>query len=141
MEFLDIEFFGNTVLNWAIALGVIIGSFIAVKILYWIFSKIIKRATAKTKNKLDDVLVDSLEKPIMYFVFILAYWFAIHFLNFPQEKILLALEKIAYIALAINLTSIIVKVVDALIVYVVMPLSEKNDGVVDEQLIQVVRKF
>ena len=141
MDFLDIEFFGNTVLNWAIALGVIIGSFIAVKILYWIFSKIIKRATAKTKNKLDDVLVDSLEKPIIYFVFILAYWFAIHFLNFPQEKILLALEKIAYVALAINLTSIIVKVVDALIVYVVMPLSEKNDGVVDQQLIQVVRKF
>lgn len=141
MEILDKIVFGNTVLHWAIGLGVIIGSFIAVKILYWIFSKIIKKVTAKTKTKLDDVLVESLERPVMYFVFILAYWFTIHFLDFPQEHILLTLEKIAYFALAINLTSIIVKVVDALIVYVVMPLSEKNDGAVDNQLIQVVRKF
>ena len=60
MEFLDRIFFGNSILDWAIGLGIIIGSFVVVKILYWIFSKIIKKATAKTKNKIDDVLVEKL---------------------------------------------------------------------------------
>jgi len=141
MEFLDQTFFGNSVLNWAIAIGVILGSFLVVKVLYWIFSKVIKKATAKTKTKLDDELVEKLEKPIMYFVFILGYWFAIHFLDFPEGDILSNLEKVAYLALTINITSIISKVADALIVHVVLPLSEKTESEFDDQLIPVIRKF
>ena len=55
MEFLDKIFFGNTLFDWGVGLAILIGSFVVVKILYWVFSKIIKKATAKTKNKLDDV--------------------------------------------------------------------------------------
>ena len=139
MEFLDRIFFGNSILDWAIGLGIIIGSFVVVKILYWIFSKIIKKATAKTKNKIDDVLVEKLERPIVFFVFIVAYWITIHYLTF-QEGLMLNLEKVAYFALAINITSVLAKITDALIVHVVMPLSEKTERWFDDQLIPVVRK-
>ena len=139
MEFIDNMFFGNSILDWAIGLGIIIGSFVVVKILYWIFSKIIKKATAKTKNKIDDVLVDKLERPIVFFVFIIAYWITIHYLTF-QESLMLSLEKVAYIALAINITSVLAKITDALIVHVVMPLSEKTESGFDDQLIPVMRK-
>lgn len=139
MEFLDRIFFGNSILDWAIGLGIIIGSFVVVKILYWIFSKIIKKATAKTKNKIDDVLVEKLERPIVFFVFIVAYWISIHYLTF-QEGLMLNLEKVAYFALAINITSVLAKITDALIVHVVMPLSEKTESGFDDQLIPVVRK-
>ena len=121
MGFLDKIFFGNTLLDWGVGLVIMIGSFVVVKILYWIFSKIIKKATAKTTNKLDDVLVEKLERPIIFFVFIIAYWVTIHYLNF-QDNFLSNLEKVAYFALAINITSVLAKVVDALIVHVVMLL-------------------
>ena len=55
MEFLDKQFYGNTITDWAIALGIILGSFIAVKISYWIISNIISRITQKTKTRVDDV--------------------------------------------------------------------------------------
>lgn len=139
MEFLDKIFFGNTLFDWCVGLAILIGSFVVVKILYWVFSKIIKKATAKTKNKLDDVLVEKLERPIVFFVFIIAYWFAIHYLNF-QDNFLANLEKAAYFALAINITSVLAKVTDALIVHVVMPLTEKTESGFDDQLIPVVRK-
>ena len=39
MEYLNKVFLDNTILEWLIALGYIAGSFIAVKIVYWIISK------------------------------------------------------------------------------------------------------
>ncbi|MEC8604293.1 MAG: hypothetical protein VXY47_08100, partial [Bacteroidota bacterium] len=139
MDILNKIFFGNTLFEWGVGLIILLGSFIVVKILYWIFSKIIKKATSKTKNKLDDVLVEKLERPIVFFVFIIAYWVAIHYLNF-QESLLNNLEKVAYFALAINITSVLAKITDALIVHIVMPLTEKTESGFDDQLIRVLRK-
>ena len=139
MDILNKIFFGNTLFEWGVGLIILLGSFIVVKILYWIFSKIIKKATSKTKNKLDDVLVEKLERPIVFFVFIIAYWVAIHYLNF-QESLLNNLEKAAYFALAINITSVLAKITDALIVHIVMPLTEKTESGFDDQLIPVIRK-
>ena len=138
MDILNKIFFGNTLFDWGVGLIILLGSFIVVKILYWIFSKIIKKATSKTKNKLDDVLVEKLERPIVFFVFIIAYWVAIHYLNF-QESLLNNLEKAAYFALAINITSVLAKITDALIVHIVMPLTEKTESGFDDQLIPVIR--
>ena len=139
MDILNKIFFGNTLFEWGVGLIILLGSFIVVKILYWIFSKIIKKATSKTKNKLDDVLVEKLERPIVFFVFLIAYWVAIHYLNF-QESLLNNLEKVAYFALAINITSVLAKITDALIVHIVMPLTEKTESGFDDQLIPVIRK-
>ena len=86
MEVLHQEFYGNSILNWAIAVGILILSFIVVKMLYWIFSNVISRLTSKTKTNLDDVLIDKLEKPLTYLVLILGYWISIHYLMFKEEE-------------------------------------------------------
>jgi len=87
MEFLEKIYYHNTVLQWAIALGIILGGVIFAKILYWFTSTIIKKITAKTKTKLDDLLVDKLEKPIIFIVIIAAYYWAISYLNFPTDAV------------------------------------------------------
>ena len=67
MEFLNSDkFYGNTVTEWAIALGIILGSFVATKIIYWIIANVVKKVTQRTKTNIDDVLIDKLEKPIVY---------------------------------------------------------------------------
>lgn len=58
MEFLDYTFLGNTVEVWAIAIGIILGTFVATKIVYWILSNILRKLSAKTRTNLDDVLID-----------------------------------------------------------------------------------
>ena len=85
MEIIHQEFYGNSILNWAIAVGILILSFVVVKMLYWIFSNVIRRLTSKTNTKLDDVLIDKLEKPLTYLVLILGYWISIHYLVFKEE--------------------------------------------------------
>ena len=139
MEVLHQEFYGNSILNWAIAVGILILSFVVVKMLYWIFLNVIRRLTSKTKTNLDDVLIDKLEKPLTYLVLILGYWISIHYLVF-KEEVELALENVAYFLLVIDVTAILSRIVDALITEIIMPISEKSDSSFDNQLIPVIQK-
>ena len=139
MEVLHQEFYGNSILNWVIAVGILILSFVVVKMLYWIFSNVIRRLTSKTKTSLDDVLIDKLEKPLTYLVLILGYWISIHYLVF-KEEVELVLENAAYFLLVIDVTAILSRIVDALITEIIMPISEKSDSSFDNQLIPVIQK-
>ena len=139
MEVLHQEFYGNSILNWVIAVGILILSFVVVKMLYWIFSNVIRRLTSKTKTSLDDVLIDKLEKPLTYLVLILGYWISIHYLVF-KEEVELVLENVAYFLLVIDVTAILSRIVDALITEIIMPISEKSDSSFDNQLIPVIQK-
>ena len=139
MEVLHQEFYGNSILNWAIAVGILILSFVVVKMLYWIFSNVIRRLTSKTKTSLDDVLIDKLEKPLTYLVLILGYWISFHYLVF-KEEVELVLENAAYFLLVIDVTAILSRIVDALITEIIMPISEKSDSSFDNQLIPVIQK-
>ena len=139
MELLEQEFYGNSLANWLIALAILTGSFILVKILYWLFSNVLKKITAKTKNSIDDVLIQKLKKPLTFLLLIGGYWIAIHFLKFNNDLINV-LENIAYLALVLNITTIFSRVFDALISEIIMPLSEKSESSFDNQLIPVIQK-
>ena len=139
MEVLHQEFYGNSILNWAIAVGILILSFVVVKMLYWIFSNVIRRLTSKTKTNLDDVLINKLEKPLTYLILILGYWISIHYLVFKVE-VEIVLEKAAYFLLVLDVTAILSRIVDALISEVIMPITEKSESSFDNQLIPVIQK-
>ena len=139
MEIIHQEFYGNSILNWGIAVGILILSFVVVKMLYWIFSNVIRRLTSKTKTNLDDVLIDKLEKPLTYLVLILGYWISIHYLFF-KEEVEIVLENAAYFLLVIDFTAILSRIVDSLISEVIMPITEKSDSSFDNQLIPVIQK-
>ena len=140
MSFLDKIFLNNTIEDWGIAIGIILASFVAVKIVYWIIANIVKKLTSKTKTQLDDILIEKLEKPIVYFLIILGYWIAIHYLTFNNPVVLLVLEKIAYLMIILTTTSIISRVFDALVTGVVLPYVEKTDSGQNNFLLPVIRK-
>ena len=139
MEVIHQEFYGNSILNWAIAVGILILSFVVVKMLYWIFSNVIRRLTSKTKTNLDDVLINKLEKPLTYLILILGYWISIHYLVF-KEEVEIVLENAAYFLLVVDVTAILSRIVDALISEVILPITEKSESSFDNQLIPVIQK-
>jgi MscS family membrane protein len=63
-------FLGNNVVQYVIFIAIIIGAFIGSKILYFLFSKIFKMLTKKTKTQLDDILVDALQGPVVFAIII-----------------------------------------------------------------------
>jgi len=139
MEYLNKEFFGNSIQHWIIAFLVLIGSFLLVKILYWVFSTVFKNLTSKTKTNLDDVLVKNLQKPLINLVVIGAYYFSVSYLHF-DKNIEIILVNIAYLLFTITLTSIVSKIIDALISEVIFPISKKYETSFDSHLIPVIQK-
>ena len=139
MKYLSKEIFGNPIENWLIAIGILFGSFVFVKILYWVFSNIFQKITSKTTNSLDDSLLRTLQKPITFLVIVSAYFYSVKFLHFSlnTESILL---NIAYLLIALGLTSVISRIIDAVISEVILPISEKSDTSFDNHLIPVIQK-
>ena len=140
MEFLDYQFLGNSIEVWAVALVIIIGTFVATKMVYWVLSNILRKVTAKTKTNLDDVLIDKLEKPIRYSILIIGYWIAIHYIYIENEGVMNFLEAVASIAAVLTLTSITSRVFDALVTEVVQPMVEKTEGGADNYILPIISK-
>ncbi|HEX5168335.1 MAG TPA: mechanosensitive ion channel domain-containing protein [Cyclobacteriaceae bacterium] len=74
-DFLKEEYFNNTVQDYIIALGIILVGFIAVRIFRGIILKRLKKWSASTETKFDDLLVQTIERfglPALNFLVI--YW-------------------------------------------------------------------
>ncbi len=140
MDFLNKIYYHNTILEWLIALGIILGGVIAAKLLYWFTSAVMKKITAKTKTKLDDLLIDKLEKPVIFIVIIAAYYWSISYLNFPNNGLENLLFKLATFALVIDITWLISRTLDAVVEEYVVPITKKSESDFDDQVLPIMRK-
>jgi MscS family membrane protein len=188
MSFWEKEYYGNTLMEYIIVLGIILGSIIAGKLLYWVSSNILKKLTSKTKTNLDDIIIDKVEEPVIFGAILGACWYAINRLNFgvskltPEEYVEIytgnygvapspehlvnitkydtTLENVGGIAkpfieypywenfvhhifgflLIVNITWLIVRLLDALIEEYIVPITEKSKSDLDDQLLPLFRK-
>lgn len=156
MEFWETEYYGNTLLEYCISLGIILGAIIAAKLLYWLSKNVIKKMTARTKTNLDDIIVDKVEEPVVFGLVLWASWYGLSLLNYPVSE--LSTEdlqngiEIPYshtrqfvnhlfnFLLVINLTWLVARLVDALIEEYIVPLTEKTESDLDDQLLPIFRK-
>lgn len=170
--FWETKYYGNTLLDYLIVLGIILGSVLAAKILYWISKNVIKKMTKKTKTNLDDILVDKIEEPVIFGLILGASWYALSLLHYPITDIVgvhketgdtvdwstLAYSdfetytKNAYswvenfihhlfnFLLVINITWMVARLSDALIEEYVVPITEKSESDLDDQLLPIFRK-
>lgn len=138
-DFFSKQFYYNTAGDWAVALLIILGFYIFARLVYWVSGNIVKKLTSQTKTQLDDLLVDLLEKPIVLGITITGLWYGIHWLSFP-EQIDDWVNKGFFLVIALVITWVIARIVDALIREYLLPLAEKTESDVDDQLIPIVQK-
>ncbi|PIN80076.1 mechanosensitive ion channel protein MscL [Candidatus Woesearchaeota archaeon CG10_big_fil_rev_8_21_14_0_10_32_9] len=131
-------YFGNTILSYLIALGVVAGSIVAGKILYWLISNVVKVFTQKTETKLDDILIEALQGPAIFFLFYVGFNYAYRLLSFP-EHVMTIFGNIAYILLAINVAWLLINIVDAIIQEYFAKIAAKTKSDIDDQLMPIVR--
>ncbi len=76
------KFLNNTVVNWLIALGFVLGAVVVARALYWAISKYVKKITAKTETKLDDLIIDMIDEQLVYAAGAVGIWFGFSSLDF-----------------------------------------------------------
>ena len=138
-EILTKTFYENTVKQWLIAFGIIIAALLIGKITYWISGKYIKKITSKTKTKLDDIMVDMFEEPIVLMIVTAGTWFAIRTLKF-SDNILSTINHIFQGVIILTIAWLIVRFFDALCEEYIVPLTEKTETDLDDQLLPIIRK-
>ena len=137
-EFLSYDLWGNPVQEWLITFAFFVGSIALAKFLYWTFGRIFKSLASRTKTKLDDILINMLEEPIVFAIVIIGMWWGYDHLDFG-EGVQVWVQRIFRILIAINITWLIVRLVDAIMSEFLIPYAEKSDGSMN-QVMPVIRK-
>ena len=133
-------FHGNTYREWLISFSIILGALILNKIIILFNKYVIQKLTAKTNNRLDDILFKMLQAPILFGIALVAIWFAANRLNLgaPTEKIILNTYRILTV---LNITWFVARLVNALIEeYWIPKTGDERVRRLDSHLISIIRK-
>jgi MscS family membrane protein len=136
---LESSFYGNTILEWLIALGIIAGAFVVGKGLYLLLGGAVRKLTEKTKTRLDDILIDMLEEPLVFAVIVIGIWVGTHTLNL-SEGMALWLGRVFYVLVIINIAWLVSRTFDALVEEYIVPLVDATEGDFDDQLLPIARR-
>jgi MscS family membrane protein len=113
-DFLGRIFWGNSVKEWIITLLIIVIAVIVNKLVALLNRNILKKLAAKSKHKIDDILLDSMEKPVMFGIILVAIWIATDRLNMTAQMHQ-DIERAYNILIVINITWFVSKFAASLI--------------------------
>ncbi len=133
------QFYGSTISEWFLALSIILGSLIIGRVLYWFFTRIMRMLTAKTQTKLDDIIIDKIEEPIVAALVILGVWYGISVLNLDAEM-RKQLQGLVYLLVILDIAWLIVRTVDALIEEYIVPAVQKSENHLDDAILPIARR-
>lgn len=138
MAFLETMLWGNTyyqylILLISITIGITIG-----KTFYWLSTKFIKVFTSKTKTTLDDIIIERLEKPVIFIIILGGFYYGINQLTF-SEKAHAFISQVFVVLVTLSVTWIIISLIDSFIKFYLKPMAEKSKSDLDDHLIPIVR--
>lgn len=138
-EFLGKTFYNNTILDWAIALAIIVAAVLIGKTLYWLFSSILHKASQKSDTHLDDIIIDMVEEPVIFAITCGGIWFGLRKLVFPPAIDTFIGNAFQFI-IVICVGWMLARLLDSLIEEYVVPWVHSSDSDLDDQLLPILRK-
>lgn len=138
---LEQTFYKNTLHDWLISLAIIAGALLLNKIIILLNKHVIQKLTAKTKNRLDDILFKMLQAPVLFGIMLVAIWFAARRLELGThiESLILKAYKVLTV---INITWFVARLVNALLEeYLAPKAADKNTlKYLDNHLMSILRR-
>lgn len=139
LNFLQYSYFGNTVQTYILSLSIFVLSLVGAVILNIIIKKIFHRFAKKTKTKLDDTILQILQKVIIFMIILGGVYFSLKALSIP-ETVWVYIERAAQIILIIKIFQAITMLSDFFIQTYVSRLFKGKDGF-DLQLTRLITRI
>ncbi|WP_179337445.1 mechanosensitive ion channel family protein [Winogradskyella ludwigii] len=133
------HYFMNTIAQWLIAFTYIIGGIIIAKIAYYVFKKISKGLISHSKTKLDDVLIETLEKPVVFTIAVLGFYLGMRELTMTTDFKVLLLNT-NKVLIVICITWFIVRLINAMVEQYMEPAIEESESKSKRQLLPIITK-
>ncbi len=138
IPFIDIVLFGNTLWQYILSLLLVLGSVVLAKVAYYVIKHYIKVFTAKTETKLDDILVEVMEGPLLALIIILGISYARTPLVLP-DGINNTINAFIGVLLTLDVAWFLMKLSDGLIQNYVTPMAAKSTSKLDDQLVPILK--
>jgi MscS family membrane protein len=138
-DILTKTYYGNTLGAYMLSFVLIIASLVLARVVYWVIGNVVKKFTRKTKNRLDDILVDMLEEPVVFGVVIMGIWFSLKLLN-TSETAQTVISTAYYILIVFDVAWFVSRILDALIRRYIEPMVQHSNSKLDDQLLPIIQK-
>lgn len=122
-ELLAQEFYGNTVQNYLITVGIIVGGIVVVRIVRNRILKQVKRWAEKTETKFDDYIVKGIEKFGLPVLNIVVLYSSLHYLTFSEK-----ITKIIDNTVGVVITFYLIRMVSAFVRLLLESYVSKQEG-------------
>lgn len=109
-QLLQTIFLGNTIQTWLIAIGIILGLMLFIRIFRTIVLKKLKKWSAKTNTTIDDFLIAVIEKSILPILNVAAIYTGLRYLWLAEIS-----KKVIHIILAIVITFFVVRLITSIL--------------------------
>ncbi|TNF34788.1 MAG: mechanosensitive ion channel family protein [Gammaproteobacteria bacterium] len=138
-DFFQQIYYGNTVQAWLISMLIVLFSSTLARAVYWIFSNTLKKATAKTATHLDDMLIDMVQKPLVWSLVLLGIWFALTLLVLPAglDK---AISNVVQFLIVMLVALLLARITEVVINEYIRPLIDNSDSDLDDHLLPLLQK-
>jgi MscS family membrane protein len=137
-DFLNTLYYSNTLGQWAIALFLILLSVVLGRVIYWVFGRWVKFLTRKTETKLDDIIIDMVEEPVVLIIILLGIRFSFNTLVLPDTFMAVVNGAFQFV-LALTLAWLISRLYDALHQEYIIPFAARTKTELDDQLLPIIK--
>ncbi|HAA92763.1 MAG TPA: mechanosensitive ion channel family protein [Rhodospirillaceae bacterium] len=139
MEIFEQTYYGNTVLQWITALAIIVFTLAIGRIVFWVFKNILRAVAEKTATKFDDIVVDAVERPLLFILSLIGIWWALVSLTLPD--LLRGWISNGYdFLVTIAFAWVLARFFDSMVKEYIAPKVAASDTDLDDQLLPILRK-
>lgn len=121
-QFWQQKFYGNTVNDWSIALVIIASSWLILFLWQKFGLRRIRRAASRTRNTIDDFIVNTIQRSVMPLAYVLAFYFGLQYLTFPAR-----VGKVMHIAIMVVITFFFLRIFSSFVAYLFRQALLKHD--------------
>lgn len=132
-------YYGNTILAWISAGGLILISLVLGKILYWLFKNIAGPFIRKSGREFLDLIIDMIEEPIIFMIVIVGIRYSLNTLDLTDNIIETADYSLSFV-ITLTITWLITRLYNAVHKRYLIPLAETTETTLDDHLLPLFRK-
>lgn len=137
--FLQKLFINNKVEDWLYALGIALAAIVVARMVYWAIEKYVKKLTEKTQTKIDDILINTIEKPMVAASGLAGVWFGVNYLSF-SESVDHWINSFFAVLITLVGAWLVTRLFDSLVDEYLAPILANTETDLDDVLLPIVRR-
>ena len=142
MEFLNQMFYGNSLMDWMISLLIILGAFVLNKLIVLLNKNVLQKLANHTNSRLDDILFQMLEAPVLLGIALFAIWIAAQRLSLGVQ-VVDGISKAYRMLIVLNITWFVARFANALVKEYLEPNEDNSHHEslkLDTHLVSIIRR-